>query len=120
MPILQRMGARIELRPDRRFVIEGVEKLRGGEDYGVPLFETRGLWAEIFARVAAVLRRVRPALAGETLTYGQLAARSHQLAAALRAQGYAPETRVMLAPPGSVNCPATAIPSSSPIPAGTS
>jgi UDP-N-acetylglucosamine 1-carboxyvinyltransferase len=28
---LQRMGARIELRPDRRFVIEGVEKLRGAD-----------------------------------------------------------------------------------------
>ena len=28
---LQRMGARIELRPDRRFVIEGVERLRGAE-----------------------------------------------------------------------------------------
>jgi UDP-N-acetylglucosamine 1-carboxyvinyltransferase len=28
---LQRMGARIELRPDRRFVIEGVERLQGAE-----------------------------------------------------------------------------------------
>ena len=28
---LQRMGARIELRPDRRFVIEGVERLHGAE-----------------------------------------------------------------------------------------
>ncbi|CAN5613446.1 UDP-N-acetylglucosamine 1-carboxyvinyltransferase [soil metagenome] len=28
---LQRMGARIELRPDRRFVIEGVERLAGAE-----------------------------------------------------------------------------------------
>jgi UDP-N-acetylglucosamine 1-carboxyvinyltransferase len=28
---LQRMGARLELRPDRRFVIEGVERLRGAE-----------------------------------------------------------------------------------------
>ena len=28
---LQRMGARLELRPDRRFVIEGVDKLQGAE-----------------------------------------------------------------------------------------
>jgi UDP-N-acetylglucosamine 1-carboxyvinyltransferase len=28
---LQRMGARIELRPDRRFVIEGVDRLQGAE-----------------------------------------------------------------------------------------
>jgi UDP-N-acetylglucosamine 1-carboxyvinyltransferase len=28
---LQRMGARIELRPDRRFVIEGVDRLEGAE-----------------------------------------------------------------------------------------
>jgi UDP-N-acetylglucosamine 1-carboxyvinyltransferase len=28
---LQRMGARLELRPDRRFVIEGVERLEGAE-----------------------------------------------------------------------------------------
>ena len=28
---LQRMGARIELRPDRRFVIEGVERLEGAQ-----------------------------------------------------------------------------------------
>ncbi|MBE7368093.1 benzoate-CoA ligase family protein [Ramlibacter pallidus] len=37
------------------------------------------------------------ATTGDTLTYGQLATRSHRLAAAMRAQGYAPETRVMLA-----------------------
>ncbi|MGC1513492.1 MAG: UDP-N-acetylglucosamine 1-carboxyvinyltransferase, partial [Acidimicrobiales bacterium] len=30
---LQRMGARIELRPDRRFVIEGVDRLRGAEHF---------------------------------------------------------------------------------------
>lgn len=28
---LQRMGARIELRPDRRFVVEGVDRLRGAQ-----------------------------------------------------------------------------------------
>jgi UDP-N-acetylglucosamine 1-carboxyvinyltransferase len=28
---LQRMGARVELRPDRRFVIEGVDRLQGAE-----------------------------------------------------------------------------------------
>ncbi len=30
---LQRMGARIELRPDRRFVIEGVERLQGAQHF---------------------------------------------------------------------------------------
>ncbi|HUF32681.1 MAG TPA: UDP-N-acetylglucosamine 1-carboxyvinyltransferase [Acidimicrobiales bacterium] len=30
---LQRMGARIELRPDRRFVIEGVERLQGADHH---------------------------------------------------------------------------------------
>jgi UDP-N-acetylglucosamine 1-carboxyvinyltransferase len=32
---LQRMGARIELRPDRRWVIEGVDKLRGGVEHSL-------------------------------------------------------------------------------------
>lgn len=30
---LQRMGARIELRPDRRFVVEGVDRLQGAEHF---------------------------------------------------------------------------------------
>jgi UDP-N-acetylglucosamine 1-carboxyvinyltransferase len=32
---LQRMGARIELRPDRRWVIEGVDRLRGGVEHSL-------------------------------------------------------------------------------------
>jgi benzoate-CoA ligase len=37
------------------------------------------------------------AVSGEQLTYGELADRAHRLANALRAQGLAPETRVMVA-----------------------
>jgi benzoate-CoA ligase len=37
------------------------------------------------------------ALSGEQLTYGQLAEQSHRFANALRAQGFAPESRVLLA-----------------------
>jgi benzoate-CoA ligase len=36
-------------------------------------------------------------LSGEQLTYGQLAEQSHRFANALRAQGFAPESRVLLA-----------------------
>jgi benzoate-CoA ligase len=37
------------------------------------------------------------ALSGEQLTYGELAGQSHRFANALRAQGFAPESRVLLA-----------------------
>jgi benzoate-CoA ligase len=37
------------------------------------------------------------ALSGEQLTYGELTEQSHRFANALRAQGFAPESRVLLA-----------------------
>src|SRR4051812_33762783 len=37
------------------------------------------------------------AASGASLTYGQLAEQSHQFANALRARGYGPETRVLVA-----------------------
>lgn len=64
---LQRMGARVELRPDRRFIIEGVERLEGARH------ELAGDRIEAFSYLAAGLAtggrvRVRGCVQGRLVT----------------------------------------------------